>query len=77
MERDETPRRHPGTPRRMRMVFGIFMILFYVTIGMLILIGKFNFYGEWEWLRWVSGIILVAYGIWRGYRQFAAGDDDA
>lgn len=76
MERDSNTRRHPGAPRTMRMVFGIFMIIFYVTIGVLILTGVFNFYGDWEWLRWVSGIILVAYGIWRGFRQFASRDDE-
>ena len=69
-------RRHPGTPHTMRVVFGIFMIVFYVAIGVLIIAGVLNFYGDWEWLRWVAGIILVAYGIWRGYRQFASHDDD-
>ena len=53
-------RRHPGTPYTMRVVFGIFMIIFYVAIGVLILAGVLNFYGDWEWLRWVAGIILVA-----------------
>lgn len=52
------------------------MIIFYVAIGVLILAGVLNFYGDWEWLRWVAGIILVAYGIWRGYRQFASRDND-
>jgi len=69
-------RRHPGTPHTMRVVFGIFMIIFYVAIGVLILAGVLNFYGDWEWLRWVAGIILVDYGIWRGYRQFASRDND-
>jgi len=69
-------RRHPGTPHTMRVVFGIFMIIFYVAIGVLILAGVLNFYGDWEWLRWVAGIILVAYGIWRGYMQFASRDND-
>ncbi len=76
MERDDNVRRHPGTPHTMRVVFGIFMIIFYVAIGVLILAGVLNFYGDWEWLRWVAGIILVAYGIWRGYRQFASRDND-
>ena len=77
MERDDNDtRRHAGTPRSMRIVFGIFMIVFYVTIGVLILAGVLNFYGDWEWLRWTAGIILLVYGIWRGYRQFAMRDDE-
>ncbi len=59
----------------MRTVFGIFMIIFYVGIGILILLGVLNFYGDWEWLRWVAGSLLVVYGLWRGYRQFAGLDN--
>lgn len=64
----------PSTPATMRAIFGIFMVLFYVGIGVLILLGILNFYGDWEWLRWTAGILLVVYGIWRGYRQFAGLD---
>ena len=74
MEQSDNKRR-PGAPATMRAVFGIFMIIFYVGIGVLILLGIFNFYGDWEWLRWTAGIILVVYGIWRGIRQFTGRDD--
>lgn len=73
MERENNNR--PGVPKTMRTVFGIFMILFYLTIGVLILVGVLDFYGDWEWLRWTAGIILVVYGLWRGYRQFTGLDD--
>lgn len=77
MERDDSPRRKPSAPATMRLIFGVFMIIFYVAIGVLILTGTiFDFSGNWEWLRWTAGIILVLYGIWRGYRQFAGTDSD-
>ena len=58
----------------MKIVFGTIMIIFYVGIGIIILLGLFPFYGSWTWLRWVAGIMFVAYGIWRGYRQFIRTD---
>lgn len=64
-----------GTPRTMRTVFGIIMILVYLAMGVLFLIGFFApLYGSWTWLRWVGGGIFLAYGLWRGYRQFAGID---
>ena len=75
MATDVDNRRRPTTPSAMRLVVGIFMILFYVGIGTLILCGVLDFYGDWEWLRWTAGIILIVYGIWRAYRQFKGSDE--
>ncbi|MDE6628420.1 MAG: hypothetical protein K2K36_03520 [Muribaculaceae bacterium] len=58
-------------PSKMRMVFGIIMIVVYVGMGILLLINYF----QWNtptltWLRYIGGVMFVLYGIWRAYRQF-------
>ena len=68
MEREEN--RNSGS-KIMRTIFGIVMIIVYVGMGVLFLCDFFN---TWEWLRWTAGGVLVAYGIWRAYRQFAGID---
>lgn len=57
-------------PSKMRMVFGIIMIIVYVGMGVLLLINYF----QWNtptltWVRYVLGILFIIYGIWRAYRQ--------
>lgn len=65
-----------GTPQAMRNLFGIIMILVYIGVGVLFFVGYFPWFsGSWEWCRWVVGGLLVAYGIWRAYRQFTGLDD--
>ncbi len=60
-----------GVPNKMRIVFGIIMILIYIGMGVLLFC---NFFGwdtaPWSTLRWVFGGVLVLYGVWRAYRQF-------
>lgn len=64
-----------GTPKTMRAIFGIVMIIVYIGVGILFLTGFFApIYGSWEWIRWVGGIIFIVYGVWRAYRQFAGVD---
>ena len=64
-----------GTPRTVRNIFGVFMIHIYVGMGILFFIDFFGWEdASWGWLRWVAGSLLVAYGIWRGYRQFSGID---
>ncbi len=70
MTRDDEGRK-PMVPSAMRVIFGIIMIIVYVGMGVLLLINYF----EWttpalQWLRWIGGIMLILYGIWRGIRQF-------
>ena len=65
-----------GAPQMMRNLFGIIMILVYIGVGVLFFVGYFPlFSGSLEWCRWVVGGLLVAYGAWRAYRQFAGIDD--
>lgn len=54
----------------LRTIFGIFMIIVYVGMGVLLFINFFQWDPAWNWLRWVGGGIFVLYGIWRAYRQF-------
>lgn len=73
MEREENNR---GS-KIFRTLFGIFMIVIYVGMGVLLLINFFNWEtGPWEWLRWTGGFVLIAYGIWRAYRQFKGIDSN-
>ncbi|MCM1504019.1 MAG: hypothetical protein NC127_02355 [Muribaculum sp.] len=72
--RDEV-KKNGGTPQTVRNIFGVFMILIYVGMGVLFLIDFFGWSeASWGWLRYVVGIALIVYGLWRGYRQFAGID---
>lgn len=53
----------------MRAVFGIIMIIVYVGMGVLLLINYFNWGGDWAWTRYVVGVMLIIYGIYRAWRQ--------
>ena len=69
---DEDKRR----PQPLRLVYGIFMILIYIGMGVLCLI---NFFGAPETGGWilanhVVGVMLIIYGFWRGYRLYAGID---
>lgn len=53
----------------MRSLFGIIMIVVYIGMGVLLLINFFGMDGDWAWTRYVVGVVLIIYGIWRAYRQ--------
>ena len=53
----------------MKSIFGIIMIVVYVGMGVLLLINFFGMDGDWAWTRYVVGVVLIIYGIWRVYRQ--------
>ncbi len=59
----------------MRAIFGIIMIIVYVGMGVLLLINFFNWGGDWAWTRYVVGVVLVIYGVWRAYRQVKGIDE--
>lgn len=61
-------------PQLWRNIFGIFMIIVYLGMGVLFFCNFFGFQGSWAWFRWVGGAMFVAYGIWRGWRQFRGVD---
>lgn len=58
------------TQNIVRAIFGIVMIIIYVGMGVLLLINFFNWDGDWSWTRYVVGIVLIVYGLWRAYRQY-------
>ena len=60
--------------RIMRSIFGIIMIVIYVGMGVLLLINYFNWGGDWAWTRYVVGVVLIIYGLWRAYRQVSGID---
>lgn len=53
----------------MRLIFGIIMIIIYVGMGVLLLINFFNWVPDWNVARYIVGIMLIIYGLWRAYRQ--------
>lgn len=64
----------PAPKRPVAIAFGIFMILVYVGVGVLLIINLFRWDHNWDWARWVVGFLLIIYGIFRGYRMFAGSD---
>lgn len=73
-EEEEAPRKTPGGS--MRYIFGIFMILVYLGMGILCVTNFFGYPDNTGWTvgRWVVGVVLIIYGVWRAYRQFAGID---
>ncbi len=67
-QREEDARENKSN-KVMRAIFGIIMIIVYVGMGVLLLINFFGWNGDWAWTRYVVGVVLVIYGIWRAYRQ--------
>ncbi len=39
-------------------------------MGILLLINAFNWSSDWAWCRYIVGVVLIIYGIFRGYRQY-------
>ncbi len=69
--REEEGRSVVPTPKKaVALAFGIFMIIVYVGVGVLLLINFFNWSEGWTAARYIVGIMLIIYGIFRGVRQF-------
>lgn len=62
--------RLPSTKTVLGITFGIFMVIIYVGMGVLLLINFFNWQTDWAWTRWVVGIMLIIYGFFRAWRQY-------
>ncbi len=55
------------------LIFGIFMVLFYVAMGVLLFTPVFNVLFEGmaagiAWIRYLVAVVLIIYGFYRGYR---------
>jgi cytochrome c biogenesis protein CcdA len=57
-----------ATPHGARLVFGIFMIIIYVGVGVLCILDIFNF--DNAPISLALGILLIVYGIWRAIRLY-------
>ena len=53
-------------PKGGRLIFGIFMVLVYVAVGLLFIFDVFNI--DNVAISASVGGVLCAYGVWRGYR---------
>ena len=53
-------------PKGGRLIFGIFMIIVYVGVGLLFIFDVFNI--DNVAISASVGGVLCAYGVWRGYR---------
>ena len=58
----------PMVPRGMRLIFGIFMILVYLGVGLLFIFNVFKI--DNTAISSIVGGLLIAYGIWRGIRLY-------
>lgn len=58
----------PDVPRGMRFIFGIFMIIIYIGVGLLFIFNVFSI--DNEAISATVGGLLIAYGIWRGVRLY-------
>lgn len=64
----------PSPKRAVAIAFGIFMIIVYVGVGVLLLVNFFRWDANFTWVRIVLGILLILYGVFRAYRQFIGSD---
>lgn len=58
----------PKAPVPMRLWFGIFMIIFYIGIGILLILANQTFQIFTPTVSIIFGVLLCVYGVWRGYR---------
>lgn len=57
--------RQSSVTQVLKMLFGIFMVLVYLCMAVLMAIDLFNL-GR---LRWLFAVVFAAYGLYRGYRE--------
>lgn len=75
-DNEPRPERRNGS-QIMRNVFGAFMVVIYVGVGILLLINWFRWDDpKFDWVRYVGGCLFIAYGIWRAYRQIKGIDSN-
>lgn len=55
-------------PKGGRLVFGIFMVIVYVAVGLLFIFDVFNI--DNAAISITCGALLCAYGVWRGIRLY-------
>ena len=63
-----TEDRGNGVPKGARFIFGVFMILFYIAVGIFFILS--DFFIANKAISCTVGGLLCLYGLWRGYRLF-------
>ena len=64
-------KRQIGVNQGLKLFFGIFMVLVYLGMAVLMAINYFDFNHTplWTGARWLFAILFACYGIYRGYRE--------
>ena len=55
-----------GLTQVLKYGFGIFMVLFYLGVAVMLAL---NYFGLPKYLSWFFAVVFGAYGIYRGYRE--------
>lgn len=59
------------TPKSMKRLFGLIMVVIYLGMGSLCLSGFFDeLFGSLTRLQQSFGLLFILYGFWRAYRYF-------
>lgn len=58
-----------GTPRSAGIIFGVFMVILYVGVGICALCGVFDSWMS-KGISIALGCLFVVYGFWRAYRYY-------
>ncbi len=61
----------PTPKKAVAIGFGIFMVIVYVGVGILFLINFFQWDSSFTVMRYILGVVLIIYGIYRCYREFS------
>lgn len=67
---DDETRPRPAAPKSLRIAFSAFMIIVYIGMGVLMFINFFDMPEKWDWARYVVGVVLILYALFRGYREY-------
>lgn len=62
----------PEAPKGARLAFGIIMVVVYIGVGLLFIFNIFSVIDAT--VGYVIGGLLIAYGIFRGYRLYRGGN---
>lgn len=60
--------------RILRLFFGLFMIVVYVGMAILMYLNFFDWSASLTWFRYLLAVVFFLYGVYRCYRQVAGID---
>lgn len=65
----------PAPKKAVALVFGLLMVVLYVGMGVLLIINFFHWEGPtMQVVRYIIGVMLILYGIFRAYRYVKGSD---